>query len=67
MTGDGGAWLRKQCLIMAQNNHTPVSYWLSVPLLSLAKWIKASNGLVREQQEARKNRPKTVPIVIKKR
>nr|DAQ33719.1 MAG TPA: hypothetical protein [Caudoviricetes sp.]DAU22505.1 MAG TPA: hypothetical protein [Caudoviricetes sp.] len=54
---------------MAQNNNTPVSYWVSLPLLSLTKWIKASNRLVEEQKAQRKARPKQParPIVIRRR
>lgn len=66
VTGDGGMWLRKQCLIMAKNNDTPASYWVSLPLKSLAKWIKASNLLVAEEKA---NRPKVRPrpVVIHRR
>lgn len=56
VTGDGGVWLRRQCLTMAKNNQTPVSYWLSLPLPSLCKWIKVSNQLVKEARERRKNK-----------
>ena len=65
VTCDGGVWLRKQCLIMAQNNNTPVSYWAALPLSSLTKWIKASNLLVEEQ---RAKRPKKAPrpVVIRR-
>ena len=41
---------------MAKNNQTPVSYWLSLPLPSLFKWIKVSNQLVKEARERRKNK-----------
>ena len=56
VTGDGGVWLRRQCLTMAKTNQTPVSYWLSLPLPSLCKWIKVSNQLVKEARERRKNK-----------
>lgn len=56
VTGDGGVWLRRQCLTMAKNNQTPVSYWLSLPLPSLCKWIKVSNQLVKEARERRRNK-----------
>ena len=53
---------------MAQNNNTPVSYWLSLPLESLVKWIRASNRLVKEQKDERANRPKSTPrpVVIRR-
>nr|DAI82286.1 MAG TPA: hypothetical protein [Caudoviricetes sp.] len=52
MTGDGGLWLQKQCLILARNNHTPVPFWLSLPLWKLGQWIKANNAVVAEGEEA---------------
>jgi len=48
---DGGAWLRRQSLILAKNYSTSVSYWLSVPLRDLREWIITSNDLVRDQKE----------------
>lgn len=45
-----------KCLTMAKTNQTPVSYWLSLPLPSLCKWIKVSNQLVKEARERRKNK-----------
>ena len=53
---------------MAQNNNTPVSYWLSLPLESLVKWIRASNRLVKEQKDERAKRPKIAPrrVVIRR-
>lgn len=41
----------------------------ALPLLSLTKWIKASNRLVEEQKAQRKARPKQParPIVIRRR
>ncbi len=41
-------WLRMQCLIMSQNNHTPVGFWLSLPLTELRKWIAANNELSKK-------------------
>ena len=48
MTGDGGDWLRKQCLILARNNHTGVDFWLSRPLAELGRWIESNNALAEE-------------------
>ena len=41
---------------MAKTNQTPVSYWLSLSLPSLSKWIKVSNQLVKEARERRRNK-----------
>lgn len=46
--GDGGHWLRRQCLAMARNNYTPVQFWLSMPLVEFVEWIKESNKLAAE-------------------
>lgn len=51
--GDGGKWLRRQCLILAQSGAAPVSYWESIPLWDLGEWIKAHNELVQEQRQKR--------------
>ena len=48
MTGDGGRWLRRQCLILARANATPVDYWLAEPLPALMQWIKVHNELAAE-------------------
>ena len=34
VTGDGGVWLRRQVLAMAQVNCTPAPYWLEMPCIS---------------------------------
>lgn len=51
MTGDGGRWLRRQCMVLSQNSYTPISFWLSVSLRELGKWIEASNQIVKETRE----------------
>lgn len=54
MAGDGGSWLRQQCLIMAQNSHTAVPYWLSLPLVELAAWIEDNNRIAAETPKQKK-------------
>ena len=51
-----GLWPRKQCLILAKTNSTPVYYWLSLPLKDLRIWIEAHNAVLRDEQEARKHK-----------
>lgn len=51
--GDGGKWIRQQCLILAQTNNTPVPFWLSLALPELCEWIRASNSV---QDEAHRER-----------
>jgi len=46
--GDGGAWLRRQCLIMARTNSTPAAFWLSMPLRELPEWISDNNYLIEQ-------------------
>jgi hypothetical protein len=36
---------------MAQNNNTPVSYWLSVPLSELTEWIDDNNHIIERRRE----------------
>lgn len=56
MTGDGGMWLRRQALLMAQENCTPAPYWLAMPLYQLQQWIEANNAIVADREKARKER-----------
>ena len=44
----GGQELRRQCLILSQNNHTPVSFWMELPFLELREWRRANNAVVEE-------------------
>ena len=55
VTGDGGLWLQKQCMILARNNNTPVPYWLSLPLWRLGQWIKTNNVIVAEEKKEASN------------
>ena len=57
--GDGGQWLRQQCLVLAQVNHTPVPYWLSLPLSQFGGWIRDSNNIqksIRAEIDRRRKR-----------
>lgn len=49
--GDGGRWLRRQCLMLARNNNTPVGYWLSLTVPQLLHWIQANNELTAEANQ----------------
>ena len=55
MTGDGGAWLREQCIILARMDHTSVFEWLALPLEELGAWIEAHNTLEHKLREGREN------------
>jgi hypothetical protein len=37
-------------MIMARNNATPITFWLSLPLSSLLPWIKVNNKLNKQQK-----------------
>ncbi len=50
MIGDGGTWLRRQCLLLAKVNNTPVPFWLSLPLCELSAWIRDSNWIVEKSK-----------------
>jgi len=43
--GDGGQWLRANCLILARMDNMPVPWLLHLPLRELAEWISAHNDL----------------------
>lgn len=43
--------LRRECLVLAQNNHTDVFRWLDCPLWELGKWIEANNAVIEERRE----------------
>jgi hypothetical protein len=36
---------------MAQNNNTPVSYWLSLPLSDLMLWIGDNNHIIEQRRK----------------
>ena len=55
MTGDGGAWLREQCIILARMDHTSVFEWLALPLEELGAWIEAHNTLEHKLREGKEN------------
>ena len=35
------------CLVLSRETHTPVPYWVSLPLGELSAWIDAFNALPR--------------------
>jgi len=40
----------EQCMILAQNNNTPVPYWLSRPLWELRDWIRINNVVISKRE-----------------
>lgn len=48
----------QQCLAMARTNNTPVDFWLSLRLGEFSQWVKASNALIAEEMEKRKQKRK---------
>ena len=40
-------------MILSQNSYTPISFWLSVSLRELVRWIETSNQIVKETREQR--------------
>lgn len=58
--GKDGLWLREQVLILAKNNHTPVPYWLSVPLRELKLWIKSNNAIIADEKRAADGESKNI-------
>jgi hypothetical protein len=35
--------------VLAQNNNTPITYWLEMQVSQIPAWIKANNELIKEQ------------------
>lgn len=56
IVGDGGEWLRRQSMILSQNNHTPIDFWLSLTLMELPLWIHTGNDIVEETKKANETR-----------
>ena len=52
IAGDGGEWLRRQSMILSQNNHTPIDFWLSLDLMELPLWIHTGNEIVEESKKS---------------
>lgn len=36
-------------MILSENCHTPVSFWLKLPLSQLPLWIQDNNAIIRER------------------
>lgn len=49
--GDVADWLREQCIILAQNNSTPIPFWLDLSLPDLQEWIGANNRVQKMLQQ----------------
>lgn len=57
-------------MILSQNSYTPISFWLSVSLRELVKWIETSNQIVkeaREQREHAKAKQRAARLPVKRR
>ena len=39
---------------MSENVHTPVDFWLRMPLSQLLQWIKDENQIIEERNERMK-------------
>lgn len=54
--GDGGLWLRQQYIIMSENTHTPIAFWVDMRLTEFRLWVDASNKLQNERMKKRKKK-----------
>lgn len=41
---------------MARASHTPVPYWMGLPLTALFRWIKSANEIAAEDKEESEGR-----------
>ena len=48
-------FLRKQSYRLARLSHTPVNYWMGLPLNRLFNWIRSVNEVEKEDEAARNN------------
>lgn len=58
MIGDSGLWLRKQCMILAQNGNGDADSWLAMPICDLGDWIEANNIIIEERRQEVERRGK---------
>jgi hypothetical protein len=49
-------------MILAQNNNTPVSFWMSLPLWKLPQWIKVNNIVIAETKKGTFNGRQTTRV-----
>ncbi|MCI8756107.1 MAG: hypothetical protein HFG18_05885 [Oscillospiraceae bacterium] len=52
VVGKAGLRFRRECLVLAQIDHTPVTEWLNIPLWELGQWIEAHNMVIEEREKA---------------
>jgi hypothetical protein len=38
-------------MIMGENTHTPVTFWLQLPLTQLSHWIKDNNEIIQSRKK----------------
>lgn len=43
--------LRRTAMVLAQNNYTPVDYWLRLPLKELSEWVETNNRIIEERRQ----------------
>ena len=48
---DGGAWVRRTCMVLAKNTYTPLPFWLDVPFVQIHDWIGTNNELIAESKK----------------
>lgn len=51
-------YIREQSLLMATDTHTPISYYMEMPLPELVEWIKTANAAFKKRNEAIKQQRK---------
>lgn len=52
--GDGGAWLRRQILVMSKNNKSSPDFWLNMPLVEFRDWIETNNEITEDENKRMK-------------
>lgn len=37
-------------MVLSENTHTPIPFWLSLPLTQLLQWIHDNNEIIKSRQ-----------------
>ena len=44
-------YIREQSLLMATDTHTPIGYFMQMPLHELVEWIKTANAAFKKRND----------------
>lgn len=41
--------LRHNAMVLSMRTYTPISYWMSLPLMEMPQWVRTYNEIAREE------------------